>query len=261
MDKQHHNPEYGLGTTPDSPQEAHATSDANFSSRIAPEKKPPQRTHIYVDVDGVLADFVEGVGNHFEKEYFRSYLELCNRMLFEPEASISLIIPPEAILGISLDDMMKSVESNTKFWETLPKISSGERLLYMVLAVSSLSEGRITWSFLTRPSPHCETFEEQRSKWLSNFLSDMALFPLTLNNIPINIVPNFAVEFAQNKGEFAKFQRDNGVIPVLIDDDMSNIESFQKNHGLGILFPSTMNRHVRPSEDNLMIIFQTLLSL
>ena len=159
---------------------------------------------IYLDMDGVLTDFVGGVFNLFGKQYVEEDYPLGKWKFFED-------------WGITESEFWQRVhQCGPHFWETLDPFPGAKDLVSFGFYRGLIPRGQM--SILTSPSrsPHCYSGKVQ---WL------------------INHGINLPVTITTNKEQLAQPGR------LLIDDKIENCERFRAAGGDAIVFPQPWNNY------------------
>jgi 5'(3')-deoxyribonucleotidase len=158
----------------------------------------------YLDMDGVLADFIGGAC----KAHGRPYP-------YENESALG-IWDTEKLWGISAAEFWQPIDAYDKFWDTLDKTAEADILVDMVTGLF----GRDNVAVLTAPSmdPTCvpgkRRWMQRHYPWLSKKMI-----------------------FASHEGKQFMAGKDT----LLIDDKDSNVVEFREAGGSAILMPRHWN--------------------
>lgn len=174
--------------------------------------------HIFVDLDGVLADTVGQIAKHCgkEPEEFKAYWARNHPGVYEPHV----------VLDMDRDELWKSIaEAGSEFWSTIPALTTADSLWYMALRHGPPRSVDI----LSHPQPNSGCYFG-KLRWLFEMFGD----------------------------EFSRFffHREKHLLAgpgrVLIDDCDANCQSWVKNGGSAITFPQPWNRlHERAKTDEM----------
>jgi 5'(3')-deoxyribonucleotidase len=150
--------------------------------------------HIFLDMDGVLSDFLAGALKVLNREYGKDYKP-------SQYAELHGRFGINELYGISVKDFWRVLHAEPFFWVELPITPYGEKLFYWL-------EGIAPVTVVTCPSddPSCA---EQKLVWLTNHLgikpSDVMLcckkHLLAGNGLLIDDYHKFADEFTAAGGE------------------------------------------------------------
>lgn len=169
--------------------------------------------HVFVDMDGVLCDFVGGLARRWvldPEETKKTWPTGSYDILFGLQ--IASKIQTRRQLKASNRTLWDSIKGDWKFWYNLPKLDSGEYLIHL------LDNLGISWSIVTCPSydPDCL---KGKVMWLQH---------------------HFGKDF---RNYFICTQKDllAGADRVLVDDKGLNTEEFTAAGGLGVLWPQPWN--------------------
>lgn len=152
------------------------------------EFKSPKRPTVYVDMDGVLADFFGEVAREHDVEYWREI--------------------HRKDLGID------QVAQEPGFFKMLPKLPNAGRLMKGVLDLAG------KYSILSSPLlSNVEESSQEKVEWLRKHLPNH---------------PPQAIIFDHEKYKYAR--QADGTPNILIDDWDTNINLWEANGGIGILY-------------------------
>lgn len=172
-----------------------------------------ERKKIFVDLDGVLANFVQGAIKLFN---------LQDVML--PEDICSWDIANEVILGDYLKGSLGKMEKQARFWNKINRTKN------FWLNLKPFTWNYDLTNFIKKLDPKFKLCTSHIDN--PNCLSEKAMWvKLYLNMSAGSII------FCTDKSLLAKSNH------ILLDDSDENISSFISSGGQGILFPQTWNRN------------------
>lgn len=185
---------------------------------------------VYLDVDGVLADFGSMKKKIITDLYRNDFLDLIKKLKLKDSQKNDFLDKFASHSQDSNIDNKKIKDSQKKFWDI---ITSGNIKFFELLEplndnllIKEINKLKKNYNFKLgilgstgRPSSHIE-FEKQKMKWLQ----DKNLIQY-LDEKYINFVPG-----KKHKKDFANSNT------ILIDDTPINIKEFKENDGNAILY-------------------------
>ena len=162
---------------------------------------------IYVDLDGVVADFCKAVALLFGKDW-----DECVKNHLDNGGSNTSSEFTAEVLNIKPSQMWAAINNSPNFWEEIPEYDNAKTLYEMIKKYGDVYICTSPGQSLTAPSG--------KMRWLKN------------NNYKVN--KNFVI--TPEKYLLA------GEKSVLIDDTEKQIDKFNEHGGIGILYPQVWNK-------------------
>jgi hypothetical protein len=169
------------------------------------------RDHIFIDLDGVVCDFVTGL---FDKlGVMCPYMDAKNHGSFDATG----------LVGIDWDDIVHSLDYD--FWVNLPLTHDAYAIMAITKDLAAMTGA--SRSFLTHPVSTRGCMDAKRD-WVDRHFRGMS----------VTLVPD---------GDKSHWGRDGF---WLFDDKDSNVKDFRRGGGHGILLPRPWNsRHLETVSD------------
>ncbi|MDE1971029.1 MAG: hypothetical protein KGI50_05660 [Patescibacteria group bacterium] len=165
--------------------------------------------HIFIDMDGVLANFIKSAYNVHGRQYTES------------EYPVGEYDIPKA-MGLTTSQFWEPINARREeFWFNIPKYSWADDLIAML---------REPWTIASSPSQEPES-ASGKVKWLRYY------FGLGFRNYMLG----------HDKHHLA--QSPMGMGTVLIDDNENQVNAFIREGGYGILFPQPWNNNYHHTHD------------
>uniref|UniRef100_A0A6M3J5L4 5' nucleotidase n=1 Tax=viral metagenome TaxID=1070528 RepID=A0A6M3J5L4_9ZZZZ len=183
---------------------------------------------VFLDMDGVLVDFQEGIHRALDAEYsYEKYPHEKGKWDMTKE-----IIPRHSCQPASF----KRVNSccTEEFWQGLNWMHDGKDILASILGIFEQRQVYL----LTTPMPHIGSWSGKRL-WVEKYL------------------PEFAKRLIITQAPKTLMARPNA---LLIDDKDQNVDEFIKAEGHAILIPRPWNRNYVCADDSVSALIQLFLT-
>ena len=189
---------------------------------------------IYIDVDGVLADFVSAVAIRTTNPH--NWRALPQRLYRKGDQSL------HKILGFEDHKSMMSKCDNQIFWETLRPLPDAVSFVHFILTYASQNPCEL-YFLTTPPEEKYESFFVGRRIWLENFWE---------HNFPMVEQPK--IIFSDRKEDYVE-DPDS----ILLDDYEENVWKWEGCGGKAMLVPTPWNTRNK-SESEYVGVLETLIN-